>query len=183
MLGLILSEPVMALDGNYRNGDRLNPQAKLDASGFRETEWAELMPKLWNTSNEFSNLDLNAMDDGDTRAQEALMRMREIWANAPVEPSLNGARIRIAGFLVPLEESDREIREFLLIPYFGGCIHVPPPPANQIIHVMLKKALKGMKSMDAIWISGVLETQHFDSDIGSASYHMEAVKVEPYGEH
>jgi len=183
MLGLILSEPVMALDGNYRNGDRLNPQAKLDASGFRETEWAELMPKLWNTSNEFSNLDLNAMDDGDTRAQEALMRMREIWANAPVEPSLNGARIRIAGFLVPLEESDREIREFLLIPYFGGCIHVPPPPANQIIHVMLKKALKGMKSMDAIWISGVLETQHFDSDIGSASYHMEAGKVEPDGEH
>ena len=68
---------------------------------------------------------------------------------------------------------------FLLVPYFGGCIHSPPPPSNQIIHVMPIKPKK-MHMMDAVWISGVLETTSADTVMGRASYQMKAMKVTPY---
>jgi hypothetical protein len=93
---------------------------------------------------------------------------------------MNGARIRIPGFIVPLEEAHHQISEFLLVPYFGGCIHVPPPPSNQIIHVFPAKPLKNMASMDAVWISGILEVFSSDTSMGSAGYRMKAQVVELY---
>lgn len=66
------------------------------------------------------------------------------------------------------------------MPYFGACIHVPPPPANQIIHVRSAKAVKNVRTMDAVWISGVLKVERSDSSMGASSYSMKAVSVEPY---
>jgi hypothetical protein len=83
--------------------------------------------------------------------------MRSAWDQAPVETALNGQKVRIAGFVVPLERKGEQILEFLLVPYFGACIHVPPPPANQIIHVIPDKPVSGMKTMDAMWVSGTLK--------------------------
>ena len=166
----------------YQVGDRLLPQQSAAKSPYRVVNnWDELMPKGWDPTKDFKKLDLGKMKDSDPRAQEALQRIREAWNNAPVEPSMNGARIRIPGFIVPLEVAHHQITEFLLVPYFGGCIHVPPPPANQIIHVFPSKPLKnGMQSMDAVWISGVLEALPSTTDMGSASYRMKAEIVEPY---
>ena len=55
---------------------------------------------------------------------------------------LNGKRVRLAGYLLPLDLSGKEIREFLLVPYVGACIHVPPPPPNQIVHAVSEKPIK-----------------------------------------
>jgi hypothetical protein len=106
---------------------------------------------------------------------DALTKLRETWNNSPIEPSMDGARIRIPGFIVPLEVAHHQITEFLLVPYFGACIHVPPPPSNQIIHVFPTKPLKkGLQSMDAVWVSGELKTLPSNTDMGSASYRMKA---------
>lgn len=179
-----LAESASAFDAKqarYRVGDRL-PQQSAESSSYRVVNnWDELMPKGWDPTKDFKKLDLSKMKDSDPRAQEALQSIREAWNNAPVEPSMDGARIRIPGFIVPLEVVHHQITEFLLVPYFGGCIHVPPPPANQIIHVFPAKPLKnGMQSMDAVWISGVLEAHPSTTDMGSASYRMNAEAVEPY---
>ena len=129
---------------------------------------------------------MGALSDADPRAMEALQKLREEWNNAPTEPSMNGARIRIAGFMVPLESERGSVKEFLLVPYFGACIHTPPPPANQIIHVVAAKPLKNVQAMDAVWVSGALEvarSRNLDSAVGladSVGYQMKADIVTPY---
>ena len=94
---------------------------------------------------------------------------------------LDGQAVRIPGYVVPLEESPEGLKEFLLVPYFGACIHSPPPPANQIIHVLPQTASK-VRSMEPVWISGTLQREKTDSYMGAAGYRMKAQKVEPYVE-
>jgi len=74
------------------------------------------------------------------------------------------------------------MREFLLVPYLGACIHTPPPPANQIIHVKTDKPAKGLRMMDAIWLSGRIRSFRSDTAMGVSGYRMEAAGIEPYTE-
>jgi hypothetical protein len=165
----------------YRIGDRL-PQAGAPAAAaaYKDTMWEALVPADWNPGRELGNLNLESLSDADPRAVKALEQLRNAWNNAPVVASLNGARVRIPGFIVPLENQRGQITEFLLVPYFGACIHTPPPPSNQIIHVLPMKALKTEQTMDAVWVSGVLETTRSDTGMGSAGYRMKAEAVVPY---
>ena len=110
-----------------------------------------------------------------------LDRLREAWRSAPVQSSLKGARIRIAGFVVPIERQGDRVTEFLLVPYFGACIHVPPPPANQIIYVIPSRPLNDVQTMDAFWVSGTLDLAYADSPPwGASGYRMKADIVTPY---
>ncbi|MEY8879530.1 MAG: DUF3299 domain-containing protein, partial [Leptothrix sp. (in: b-proteobacteria)] len=152
------------------------------AASFKTIAWDALVPADWDPFKDFKSLDLQMMDDGDPRAQQMLKRMREVWDNAPVNSALVGQAVRLPGFIVPLEDGKEGLKEFLLVPYFGACIHSPPPPANQIVHVLPKSPAKGFRSMDPVWISGVLATAHTDSYMGAASYRIEAVSVAPYNE-
>ena len=99
-----------------------------------------------------------------------------------VNKKLDNQEVRIPGFVVPLEGDAKTITAFLLVPYFGACIHSPPPPSNQIIHVRPREAAKGVKSMDAVWISGTLKTLRSDTFMGASSYRLEAVAIEIYTE-
>lgn len=144
--------------------------------------WDALVPASWDPFKDFKGLDFQAMDDGDPRAAEMMKRMREVWDNAPVNNAIVGKNVRIPGFVVPLEDSKEGLKEFLLVPYFGACIHSPPPPSNQIVHVLPKTAAKGLRSMDAVWITGTLATVRTDSYMGAASYRIEATSVVPYKE-
>lgn len=176
----------------YQVGDHLQPGPDLanhpykpsgkTGDGFREITWESLMPKNWDAMVPFKGLKLDQMEDGDPRAMEALWKAKKFWKNAPVDPGMNGASIRIPGFVVSLEREGEALKEFLLVPYFGACIHVPPPPANQIIHIHSNRAVKDIRTMDAVWISGVLKVEHSDTMMGTAGYSMASVKVEPYTE-
>ena len=171
---------------DYRVGERLTQPAPGVSSptSYKETSWDMLVPEDWNPLRAFKGLNLGKLKDSDPRAIEALERMREMWSSAPVQTSLNGVRIRIAGFIIPLERQRNEIREFLLVPYFGACIHVPPPPANQIIYVIPSKPLKDAQTMDAFWVSGTLELAYADSPPwGASGYRMKADIVVPYTKH
>jgi hypothetical protein len=181
--------PQLPSPSEYRVGEPLKkpatPQAP-KAGDFKTTDWKVLIPKDWDPMKEFRGMDFGMLGDGDPRAMEMLNRMQEAGEKAPIEPSLDGARIRIPGFVVPLESKGREVSEFLLVPYFGACIHVPPPPANQIIHVVAAKPVKDLRAMDSVWVSGVLRTIHSENRAGmgmaSAGYRMEAQGVAPYRE-
>jgi uncharacterized protein len=166
---------------DYQIGDRLKQHSSRTGISYKAATWDELVPKNWHPITNFKRIDFSKMTDSDPRAIDALRKLREAWSNAPVEPSMKGRRIRIPGFIVPLEQVHQQITEFLLVPYYGGCIHTPPPPGNQIIHVFPPRPLrKGMHSMDAVWISGALETITSDTKMGSASYQMKADIVVPY---
>ena len=151
-------------------------------NGFTTINWDLLVPADWDPFKDFKGANMSAMSDGDPRAQAMLKQMREAWDNAPTNPSLVGQKVRIPGFVVPLEDSKDGMTEFLLVPYFGACVHSPPPPANQVIHVLPQSPVKNIRSMDAVWINGVIKTEKTDSYMGAASYRIEAQSVQPYQE-
>lgn len=149
---------------------------------FRELKWEELVPKDWDPLKEFKGQDMaTGLSDSDPRAQEMLKRLREIWDAAPTVPGLEGQQVRVPGFVVPLDEAAEGLRTFLLVPYFGACIHTPPPPSNQIIHVILKSPAK-VRTMDPVWVRGTLRTERQSSAMGASSYRIDALGVEPYVE-
>jgi hypothetical protein len=169
----------------YQVGDRLEaPKAEkaapADTGRYREVKWDELISPSWNPEAVIKSLNLNMMLDGDPRATAALDRLRQEWDNAPGNPALNGAEVRIAGFVVPLERDGNALREFLLVPYFGACIHVPPPPANQIVHVVSPKPVPNAATMDAVWVSGKLALFPTSTAMGRSSYRLTAAAVEAY---
>jgi uncharacterized protein len=164
----------------YKVGDRLPQKPAAGASGYKETPWDALMPADWNPAKDFQALDLSSLSDSDPRAAKALEQLRAALDNAPVVDALNGQRIRIAGFTVPLESARGQISEFLLVPYFGACIHTPPPPANQIIHVKPVKPFKSEQAIEAVWVSGTIETVRSETGLGHAGYRMRAETIVPY---
>jgi hypothetical protein len=169
----------------YRVGDRLEPAradkaAPKESGRYREVKWDELISPSWNPEAIIKALNLDMMMDGDPRANAALEKLRQEWDNAPGNPTLNGAEVKIPGFVVPLEREGNALREFLLVPYFGACIHVPPPPANQVVHVVARKPIPNTATMDAVWVSGKLGLFPSKTQMGNSSYRLEAVAVEPY---
>lgn len=152
----------------------------LAADAFPEIRWEELVPKGWDPTADLRGMDLGKLQDSDPRAMEALEKLKAAWDSAPLETSLAGRRVRLPGFAIPLEAKGEKISEFLLVPYFGACIHVPPPPANQIIHVVAERPVSGVRTMDAMWVSGTLGLDRTDTGMGVAGYRMRGDAFEPY---
>ena len=147
---------------------------------FREVTWDDLTPKDWDPLKQFRDMNFGALSDADPKAIAMLQRMRETWDNAPTNVALDGQNVRIPGYLVPLDETKDGLIQFLLVPYFGACIHTPPPPSNQIIEVRPKQPVKGFRPMDTVWVNGTLRTLRSETYMGTSSYRMEALRVEPY---
>jgi hypothetical protein len=169
----------------YQVGDRLeaakaDKAAPKEAGRYREVKWDELISPSWNPEAIIKSMNLGMMLDGDPRANAALEKLRQEWDNAPGNPALDGAEVRLAGFVVPLEREGNALREFLLVPYFGACIHVPPPPANQIVHVVSPKPVPNAATMDAVWVSGKLALSATATAMGRSSYRLTAATVEAY---
>lgn len=154
------------------------------AQALPHLKWADLVPKGWDPAEEVRQRlgvkDFDIVSDTDPRMLEMLKQMREIWDQAPVNPAMDGVRGRIPGYVVPLEETKAGLKEMLLVPYYGACIHSPPPPANQIIHVFLSKPVKGFASMDTVWVSGTLKAFRGDSYMGASGYRVDDATLSRY---
>ena len=151
--------------------------------GYTELRWDDLVPKGWDPGKAMRDkgiTNIGMLIDGDPKTTALMSQMREAWDNAPTEPSLDGAKIRLPGYLVPLEETAAGHTEFLLVPYFGACIHTPPPPANQIVMVVPAKPAAGLRSMDTVWVNGVLKASRSNTAMGSSGYRLESAVVERY---
>jgi len=171
-------------DGGFKVGDRLAPAPAANAaSPYREINWDALIPADWDPVKAFKHMDFAKLKDSDPKAMEAMEELKAAWNAAPIEPKMDGARIRIAGFVVPLGTDLDHVKEFLLVPYFGACIHVPPPPANQMIHVFPKKPLTNAQLMGPVWVRGALKASLTDTSFGAVGYRIQAAGVETYKEH
>lgn len=93
---------------------------------------------------------------------------------------IDGRKVRIAGYVVPLSDDYFVLNEFLLVPNAQACIHVPPPPPNLIVHVKLEDPLPIEKVFNPAWIEGVFEIEETKSIYGSASFKMENATLEEY---
>lgn len=158
------------------------PEGASIPSAARTIGWEQLIPAGWDPYKDLKALNLQNLKDNDPKADEALKKMRQMWDNAPINPLILGQNVRLPGYLVPLEDLPEGLKEFLLVPYFGACVHSPPPPANQIVHVKLDQAVKRFRSMDTVWVTGTLSATKTDSHMGVASYRIDAKLVTPYSE-
>jgi hypothetical protein len=159
------------------------PAKPVVVNGYTELRWDDLVPRGWDPMKGLKDKGLgNAglLNDGDPKTMDLMRQMREAWDNAPTEAALDGSKVRLPGYLVPLEEVPAGHTEFLLVPYFGACIHTPPPPANQIVLVLPARPAAGFRSMDTVWVSGVLKATRTDSPMGSSGYRLESALVERY---
>jgi len=101
-------------------------------------------------------------------------------AQAPVVEALDAQRVRLPGYLVPITLDGERVREFLMVPYFGACIHVPPPPPNQIVFVTLPTAMDLDDPYGAHWVTGILSTATSSTELADAAYTMEGELVERF---
>lgn len=166
----------------------------LAAPAFKTVEWTDLMPKedldaLLNPPSYITDVEDGSFEDqisnqiqntleaaSDDRYQQALV-------SSQVVPEMDGQPIRIPGFIVPLEfNDDQTVTQFFLVPYFGACIHVPPPPPNQIIFVNYPQGLKQDELYDPFWISGILKTTLINNEMATAAYTMQMQSFEIYTE-
>lgn len=158
-------------------------QDDTDPASYQPMDWEALIPPDWEPLKDFQTLDFSSMADNDPRAITALRKLQAAWKNAPLHPDIQREQIEISGFIIPLDSSTPGlIEELLLVPYFGACIHVPPPPSNQIIHVVLDEPLKGFQMMDPVTVRGELTPSRHDTPFGSAGYQLSARQIIAYEE-
>jgi hypothetical protein len=141
----------------------------------REIDWDTLLPA--NEREHYKPNPPPPVHDYLGEASLAALQTGSFEVNA----DLNGLHVKIPGFVVPLVRgADGLISEFFLVPYFGACIHVPPPPPNQIVYVRMR-AGAGLRSIeDAQWVTGTLHVATKRSDLGSAAYSLDGERMEPY---
>jgi hypothetical protein len=117
----------------------------------------------------------------DALSVESAPAAQQQSPHAPVVKALDGQQVRLPGYIVPLEVSEEgRVTEFLLVPYFGACIHVPPPPSNQIVHVTSELGVKVEELYQPYWIEGPMQVKASTSDLADAGYQMEADQILVY---
>lgn len=107
-----------------------------------------------------------------------------------VNPALDGQLVRMPGYLLPLEFSGKDVSEFLLVPWVGACIHTPPPPPNQIVHVKADKPVGNLGMFAPVWVTGRMSAKPMQTSLYlvdgaadvSVGYALRATQVEPYKE-
>jgi hypothetical protein len=158
------------------------------SSAPREITWDNLIEEAWvkEVQAEMAVLGrLGFLQDGTEAANKAMEKLRKKWDSAPIVTRYLNQPIRIPGYVLPLDASRDKRREFLLVPYFGACIHSPPPPANQIILVQpepTSQVDRMPESMETIWVEGELLGVRSTTSQGVTGYSLRATRIRPYEE-
>ena len=157
-------------------------KADLAARGLTEIGWEDLMPEgEEELLMELFQQQMAVLYSGGPIAEgSAADAMVQIGTFNTV-PELNEMKIRIPGYTVPFEfDAEARISEFLLVPYFGACIHAPPPPPNQTIFIMSEEPIRLRDLAQAVWIEGTLYTQTQESHLADAAYTIRLERLETY---
>lgn len=164
-----------------RAAERKKMDEELAARGVERIGWEDLMPE----------------GENERLAQMYQAQMAMLFSSPIAEGSagdvgiqigtfntvkeLNGKKIMIPGYTVPFEFGpDAQIKEFLLVPQFGQCLHNPPPPPNQTIFVMADKPIKMKDLAQAVWIEGTIYTQIQESELADAAYTIKLERITEY---
>lgn len=136
----------------------------------RELDWLELMPKD----------EVELLNQSPAVSHDGTFRMEQQGSFRTI-PELDKQHVKLPGYIVPVDVSeDQKMSSFFLVPYFGACVHVPPPPPNQIVYVTLKEPMAVTDMYDAFWIEGTLKVEMVQKDIAASAYVIEADKVSLY---
>ncbi|MGH1331784.1 MAG: DUF3299 domain-containing protein [Paracoccaceae bacterium] len=142
------------------------------AQSPREITWDDLIPAGVPYSEVIGQGDLDEENDK--------------WApifdenGAKLNLELDGQRIKMPGYIIPLISGSEGVTEFVLVPYMGACIHVPPPPPNQLVFVTTTEPWPSDQLWDAIWVTGLLTANMQSTSLGDIGYEITASSIEKY---
>ena len=173
----------------------LNGDQRLDVEAIAWTRAALRRGEITRAAREYEDaeemaqgLSQQGLDVEELVAGYEAFRAALHALNQRVDNGLDGILVRIPGYALPLEFSGIGVKEFLLVPYFGACIHVPPPPPNQMVFVRLERpyVLNGL--FEAVWITGRMSVERSTKSLyyvdGRAAletgYTLSARRIEPY---
>jgi hypothetical protein len=94
--------------------------------------------------------------------------------------SLDGEQVKLPGYIIPLDVGAEGVTSFVLVPYVGACIHVPPPPPNQLVFVTTETPWSSDDLWDAVWVAGVLQAKMQSTELAEIGYEMTADAIEIY---
>jgi len=139
-----------------------------DDEEVRRIDWMDLIPEGWMPPEADIDHFFDPVPQPELRASDV-----------PVIEALDGQRVQLPGYLVPLGFQDSgAFQRFLIVPYFGACIHVPPPPPNQIVYVELEEPVLLDDPYGIYWVTGVMSTHATDTDLAEAAYTMKGEELE-----
>lgn len=176
-------EPIEPLSETARalpSAQAIPPKPDLPEGPATELAWEDLIPEDYNPQQMMIDSGLMEYDDFDPRGQEIADELREQWDVAPLIPELDQTRVQLSGYVVPTEGFAQrgEVTEFLLVPYYGACIHVPPPPANQTVYVITPEPVAIPKMYAIVTVNGIMVNQRVGSDLAAAGYVIHAEQID-----
>lgn len=137
--------------------------------------WEDLVPKDESLGTFYSTLrELGLLKVGENKSPWA------IQPPAAMVRDYDDRIVRIPGFIIPLAFDGLNVTEGLLVPYVGACIHVPPPPANQIVYIKLEEPKDEAALWDPVWATGLFETKAVETELADVGYFMTGATLEPY---
>ncbi len=145
--------------------------ASVSANDVQEVEWMDLMPEA----------EQKAWDEASNNVDHSGYASAEEFQSWETVGELDGQKLRIPGFVVPVEtDGEGKLKTFFLVPYFGACIHVPPPPANQIIYGRLEEPIEMVNIWDAFYMEGTLNIEEVSNETADSAYTMAVDSLKPY---
>ncbi|WP_022960847.1 DUF3299 domain-containing protein [Halopseudomonas pelagia] len=151
----------------------------------RTVDWLDLLPEEdYQAMLEMPEIGHDGGEEAPGDFTQSLRQrddLPEVMYSTRVVDSMDAQELKIAGFPVPLETNERgAYTSFFLVPYAGACIHVPPPPPNQIILVDYPQGIRIDDIYEAFWMSGTLHIDQTSNELADASYRFDADKVWVY---
>ncbi len=158
--------------------------AALPDDGFELIDWKDLVPAGFSEEEMSARFDerIAEVEPGTPEADAVFAELQEEFDNQPVNTELAGSDIRLEGFVAPLTYEGDLVTEFLLVPYFGACVHVPPPPPNQTVMVTLEggQGLTIDESWGAVWVTGTMTVDAADTELARAGYSIVGAQTGVY---
>jgi hypothetical protein len=146
--------------------------------------WTDLVADGYDAQSIISKYQskLQISIEGSVEERALYKQMDEEFNRAPPNLDLAGTTVRIPGFVSPLDQNGEMVGDFLLVPYFGSCIHSPPPPVNQTVLVNPQEggSISMSKIRRPVWVVGELKVERSSTDLAEAAYRIENARLEEY---
>ncbi len=171
--GVLAAQGLAASVGKLPAGDTqdgaLSPP---DGDGYAELQWDGMLPKE----------DVALLQNAPPVVHVGNLRSKQFGTLHTVA-ALNGRKVKLTGYVVPLEtDAEGRMTEFFFVPFYGACIHVPPPPPNMMIHVVLAQPIDTPSLWDPFWLKGTLRTEVTQNSMASSAYAMQSASLSKYSD-
>ncbi len=153
-------------------------------TAYQDVLWDDLVPEGFQPDKILARYQarIQEANEGSAEERELYKQVMGEFNNAGANQALNGKKIRIPGYVAPLDTNGEMVGDFLLVPYYGSCIHSPPPPAHQT--VMVNPSIGNSVALEdtylPVWVTGEITVEKVDTKLATAGYQIKNAKVELY---